>query len=176
MTTLLGISGSLRKGSFNTALIHEAARLFAPDQFTLADIRFPLYDGDLEDSDGIPDIVVALHEQIKEADAVIVSTPEYNSNISGVLKNALDWLSRSKPHPWAGKPVAILSAAAGRSGGARTQFSLRNCMTPFNPHILQGPEVMIAAAGKAFDDDGRLINEFSTKSLTKLMDALRAEI
>ena len=176
MTTLLGISGSLRKGSFNTALIHEAARLFAPDQFTLADIRFPLYDGDLEDSDGIPDIVVALHEQIKAADAVIISTPEYNSNISGVLKNALDWLSRSKPHPWAGKPVAILSAAAGRSGGARTQFSLRNCMTPFNPHILQGPEVMIAAAGKAFDDDGRLINEFSTKSLTKLMDALRAEI
>jgi chromate reductase len=176
MTKLLGISGSLRKGSFNTALIHEAARLFAPDQFTLADIRVPLYDGDLEDSDGIPDIVVALHEQIMAADAVIISTPEYNSNISGVLKNALDWLSRGKPNSWAGKPVAILSAAAGRSGGARTQFSLRNCMTPFNPHILQGPEVMIAAAGKAFDDDGRLVNEFSTKSLTKLMDALRAEI
>jgi len=64
MTTLLGISGSLRRGSFNTALIHEAARLFAPDQFTLADIRFPLYDGDLEDSDGIPDIVVALHNRL----------------------------------------------------------------------------------------------------------------
>lgn len=176
MTTLLGISGSLRKGSYNTILIHEAARLFAPDQFTLADIRFPLYDGDLEDSDGIPDVVTSLSEQIKTADAVIISTPEYNSNISGVLKNALDWLSRCKPHPWAGKPVAILSAAAGRSGGARTQFSLRNCMTPFNPRILQGPEVMIAGAGKAFDDDGRLVNEFSTKSLTKLMDALRAEI
>ncbi len=176
MTALLGISGSLRTGSLNTTLIHEAARLFAPDQFTLADIRFPLYDGDLEDSDGIPDIVTALHEQIIAADAVIISTPEYNSNISGVLKNALDWLSRSKPHPWAGKPVAILSAAAGRSGGARTQFSLRNCMTPFNPNILQGPEVMIAAAAKAFDNDGRLVNEFSTKSLTKLMDALRAEI
>ena len=156
MTTLLGISGSLRTGSFNTALINEAARLFAPDTFILADIRFPLYDGDLEDSDGIPDIVTALHEQIMAADAVIISTPEYNSNISGVLKNALDWLSRSKPHPWAGKPVAILSAAAGRSGGARTQFSLRNCMTPFNPHILQGPEIMIAAAGKAFDNDGQI--------------------
>lgn len=106
---------------------------------------------------------------------MIISTPEYNSNISGVLKNALDWLSRSNPHPWAGKPVAIMSAAARRSGGARAQFSLRNCMTPFNPRILQGPEVMIAAAGKAFDEDGRLINEFSIKSLTKLMDALRAE-
>ena len=175
MTTLLGISGALRKDSRNTALIHEAARLFAPDEFILADIRFPLYDGDLEDSDGMPEIVQALHEQIVAADAVIISTPEYNSNISGVLKNALDWLSRSNPHPWAGKPVAIMSAAARRSGGARAQFSLRNCMTPFNPRILQGPEVMIAAAGKAFDDDGRLINEFSIKSLTKLMDALRVE-
>lgn len=69
MTTLLGISGALRKNSRNTALIHEAARLFAPDEFILADIRFPLYDGDLEDSDGIPEIVQALHEQIVPADA-----------------------------------------------------------------------------------------------------------
>jgi len=176
MTKLLGISGSLRAGSRNTALLHEAARLFAPDEFTLGDIRLPLYDGDLEDADGMPEAVQTLHAQIAAADAVIISTPEYNSNISGVLKNALDWLSRAKPHPWAGKPVAILSAAAGRSGGARTQFSLRNCMTRFNPRILQGPEIMIAAAGKAFDEDGRLLNEFSIKSLTKLMDALRAEI
>lgn len=175
MTTLLGISGALRKDSRNTALIHEAARLFAPDEFILADIRFPLYDGDLEDSDGMPEIVQVLHEQILAADAVIISTPEYNSNISGVLKNALDWISRNYPFPWEGKPVAIMSAAARRAGGARAQFSLRNCMTPFNPRILQGPEVMIAAAGKAFDDDGRLINEFSIKSLTKLMDALRVE-
>ena len=175
MTTLLGISGALRKDSRNTALIHEAARLFAPDEFILADIRFPLYDGDLEDSDGMPEIVHALHEQIVAADAVIISTPEYNSNVSGVLKNALDWLSRNYPFPWEGKPVAIMSAAARRAGGARAQFSLRHCMTPFNPRILQGPEVMIAAAGKAFDDDGRLINEFSIKSLTKLMDALRVE-
>lgn len=176
MTKLLGISGSLRKGSRNTALLYEAARLFAPDEFTLGDIRLPLYDGDLEDADGIPEAVQTLHAQIVAADAVIISTPEYNSNISGVLKNALDWLSRAKPHPWTGKPVAILSAAAGRSGGARTQFSLRNCMTPFNPRILQGPEIMIAGAGKAFDADGRLLNEFSIKSLTTLMGALRAEI
>ncbi|OUS07640.1 NADPH-dependent FMN reductase [Rhodobacterales bacterium 52_120_T64] len=176
MTSLLGISGSLRKESRNTALLHEAARLFAPDAFTMADIRFPLYDGDVEDSDGIPQIVDVLREQIIKADAVIISTPEYNGNISGVLKNALDWLSRGKPKPWEGKPVAIMSAAAGRSGGARTQFSLRNCMTPFNPRILQGPEVMIAAAGSAFGDNGQLINEFSIKSLTRLMDALRSEI
>ena len=176
MTTLLGISGALRTNSHNTALIHEAARIFAPDKFIMADLRFPLYDGDLEDADGVPEAVQTLHAQIKAADAVIISTPEYNKNLSGVLKNALDWLSRVRPQPWTGKPVAIMSAADGRAGGERAQYSLRHCMTPFNPGILQGPEIMIAAAGKAFDEDGRLINEFSTKSLTKLMTALRAEV
>lgn len=176
MTKLLGISGALRKDSRNTALLAEAARVFAPTEYTLADLNLPLYDGDLEERDGVPAAVQTLHDQIAAADAVIISTPEYNSNISGVLKNALDWVSRIRPHPWAGKPVAILSAADGRAGGARAQFSLRHCMTPFNPRILQGPEVMIASAGKAFDENGQLINEFSQKSLKKLMDSLRAEI
>ena len=175
MTTLLGISGALRKDSRNTALVREAARLFAPDEFIMADLRFPLYDGDLEDTDGVPEAVQTLHAQIKAADAVVISTPEYNKNLSGVLKNALDWLSRVRPQPWTGKPVAIVSAASGRAGGERTQYSLRHCMTPFNPRILQGPEIMIAAADKAFDENEQLINEFSIKSLTKLMDALRAE-
>lgn len=175
MTTLLGISGALRENSNNTKLIREAARLYAPDKFIEADIRFPLYDGDLEDTAGVPAEIQKLHEQIANADAVVIATPEYNKNISGVLKNALDWLSRYKPQPWAAKPVAILSASSGRSGGERAQYSLRHCMTPFNPRILQGPEVLIAAAGSAFDDDGRLINEHSVKSLTKLMEALRAE-
>jgi len=176
MTKLLGISGALRKGSRNTALLQEAARLFGDAEFTLADLNLPLYDGDVEDTTGIPAAVQALHTQIAGADAVIISTPEYNSNITGVLKNALDWVSRVSPQPWAGKPVAILSAAAGRTGGARAQFSLRHCMTPFSPNILQGPEVMIASGTSAFDEDGRLTNEFSVKSLQRLMDALRAKI
>lgn len=175
MTKLLGISGALRKESHNTVLVNEAARLFAPDTFVMADLHFPLFDGDIEDADGIPAAVQKLHAQIKAADAVVISTPEYNKNLSGVLKNALDWLSRERPQPWTGKPVAIMSASSGRAGGERAQYSLRHCMTPFNPRILQGPEIMIAAAGKAFDENGRLVNEFSTKSLTKLMDALRAE-
>lgn len=175
MTKLLGISGALRKESRNTALLNEAARIFAPNEFVFADLRLPLYDGDLEDAEGVPEAVKTLHAQIKAADAVVISTPEYNKNLPGVLKNALDWLSRERPQPWTGKPVAIMSAASGRAGGERSQFSLRHCMTPFNPRILQGPEIMIAAADKAFDEDGRLINEFSIKSLTKLMDALRTE-
>ena len=172
---LLGISGSLRKGSTNTMLVREAARLFGPSDFTFGEIRMPLYDGDLEAASGIPEEALTLHAQIKTADAIIISTPEYNSNISGVLKNALDWVSREKPGPWEGKPVAILSAAAGRTGGARTQFSLRHCLTPFNPAILQGPEVMIAASHSAFDERGRLTDERSLDGLTRLMSDLRAK-
>ena len=176
MTTLLGISGALRAESTNTKLIREAARVFAPDTFVEADLRFPLYDGDLEDSEGIPAAVQLLADQIAESDAVVISGPEYNKSITGVLKNALDWVSRTEGNPWKDKPVAILSATAGRAGGERTQFALRLCMVPFRPRILQGPEVLIAGSRKAFDDDGRLKDENSVKLLSELMDALKAEI
>jgi len=176
MTKLLGISGSLRKASTNTQLLREAARLFGDAEFSLGDIRMPLYDGDLEESDGMPAEAQALHAQIIAADAVVISTPEYNSNISGALKNALDWISREKKPALDGKPVAVLSAAAGRSGGARTQFSLRHCLTPFNPRILQKPEVMIAASYAAFDENGHLKDEASVEVLTAQMAALKAMI
>lgn len=173
---LLGISGSLRQGSTNTLLVHEARRLFEPSEFIFADLRLPLYDADLEDQEGIPAPVQLLADQISGADGVIISTPEYNKNLSGVLKNALDWVSRTKGGPWRGKPVAIMSAADGRAGGDRAQFSLRHCMTPFRPRILQGPEVMIANSRSAFDEEGRLLNERSEKGLKTLMDELRDEI
>jgi len=92
-----------------------------------------------------------------------------------VLKNALDWVSMVRPAAWAGKPVAILSASSGITGGVRAQYSLRHCMTTFNPRILQAPEVMIGNASEAFDADGRLGNERTVKLLTKQMEALRAE-
>jgi chromate reductase len=173
---LLGISGSLRRASTNTKLVHEAARAFGPCTFTLGDIRLPLYDGDLEKEEGIPSAVQRLADQILAADAVVISTPEYNKNLPGVLKNALDWLSRTKPAPLAGKPVAIVSAAAGRAGGERSQFSLRHCLTPFQPRILQGPEVMIAASAEAFDADGRLKDQASFEFLGRLMAKLRDEM
>lgn len=173
--TLLGISGSLRAASSNTKLIHEAARAFGPCRFEVGNVRLPLYDGDLEDSDGIPREVSRLAEQIARADAVVISTPEYNKNLSGVLKNAIDWLSRVKPGPLIGKPVAIVSSAAGRAGGERAQFSLRHCLVPLHPRILTGPEVTIAGAGKAFGEDGRLVDPKSFEFLGQLMAALRAE-
>jgi chromate reductase, NAD(P)H dehydrogenase (quinone) len=174
--TLLGICGALRAGSTNRMLLNEAVRLFAPQAYSEANLRLPLYDGDLEDQSGIPTEVQTLADQIRAADAVIIATPEYNKALPGVLKNALDWVSRVPGGAWAGKPVAIVSAAAGRAGGERSQYSLRHCMTPFRPRILQGPEVMIAQSGKAFDASGHLIDAKSQEVLAALMEALRAEV
>jgi len=157
-------------------LLKEALRVYAPGQAVIADLRLPLYDGDLEANEGLPAGVLLLAQQMRQADAIIISTPEYNKALPGVLKNALDWVSRVPGMTWQGKAVAIMSAAAGRAGGERSQFSLRHCLTGFNPHILQGPELMVAQSATAFDDDGRLSNERSLKSLEALMQALRAQV
>ncbi|WP_434289436.1 NADPH-dependent FMN reductase [Celeribacter sp. SCSIO 80788] len=172
MLKLLGISGALRAASTNTKLMHEAVRLFGPCEFTAANLRLPLYDADLE-AEGMPPEVMTLAAQIRDADAVIISTPEYNKMIPGLLKNALDWISRTGLSPWDGKPLAIMSAAAGRAGGERSQYSLRWAMTPFNAQILQAPEVLVADSSHAFDAQGRLINERTEAGLEKLMTKLR---
>lgn len=173
---LLGISGALRAKSTNSMLLREAARLFGEHTYTQADINLPLYDGDDEEATGVPKAVQTLAEQIAAADAVIISTPEYNKGPSGALKNALDWVSRTDVTPWAGKPVAVMSAAAGRAGGERAQMVLRGFMVPFRPHILQGPEIHLAASYEAFDENGHLMGEMYIKDLTALMTALRAVI
>ncbi len=174
--TLLGISGSLRKSATNRRLIAEAARLFDPATFTIADLNLPLYDGDTEESAGIPQTVQRLADQIADADAVVISTPEYNSALSGVLKNALDWVSRTNGKPWQHKPVALMSAAAGRAGGARALSSLRLCMAPFQPRIVPGPEILLAASGNAFGENGQLTNDRTVNGLQDLMDNLKREI
>ena len=171
---LLGISGALRQGSTNTLLIREAGRHWGGD-FEEADIRFPLYDNDLEDQEGLPDVVQAVVDQIARADAVVVATPEYNQSFSGVLKNALDWISRSKDKPWVDKPVALMSAAAGRAGGARANYALRLAMTPFRPRLLP-QDVLIAGARAEFDAQGRLTSERYDAQVTDIVAALRAEV
>ena len=173
---LVGISGSLRKGATNTMLLAEAARLFGDCTYTQADINFPLYDGDEEEASGVPAAVTAAANLIAQADAVIISTPEYNKGPSGVLKNALDWISRAEGAPWNGKPLAVMSAAAGRAGGERAQMVLRGFMVPFRPVILQGPEIHLAGRGTAFADNGHLTGEIYVKELTALMQSLRALI
>ncbi len=174
--TLLGLSGSLRQNATNRKLLREAARLFDPASFVEADLNLPLYDGDLEEGEGIPAMVQALRDQIAQADAVIISTPEYNKGPSGVLKNALDWVSRTEGNPWADKPVAVMSAAAGRAGGERAQMILRAYMVPFQPMILQGPEIHLANSSNEFDEQGRLVSSRYEKSLGTLMQKLRGLI
>lgn len=169
---LVGFCGALRAESSNRRLMFEAARLYG-GEFLEADIRFPLYDNDLEDRDGVPASVRLLSEQIAGAEAVIIAAPEYNQSFSGVLKNALDWISRTEGAPWRDKPVALMSSAAGRAGGARAQYALRLAMNPFRPRLLTGPEVLVADGRNQFDADGRLTNEKNLKSLTELMDGLR---
>ncbi|MCF8487505.1 MAG: NAD(P)H-dependent oxidoreductase [Rhodobacteraceae bacterium] len=169
---LLGICGALRVASTNRLALQEARRLFGPASWAEADLRLPLYDGDLE-ADGIPAPVQTLADQIGRADAIVIATPEYNKNLPGVLKNALDWSSRVKGAVWAGKPVAILSAAAGRAGGERSQYSLRHCLTPLRPDVLPGPEMLIANSSEAFDESGHLKDPMAIKILTDLMQALR---
>ena len=176
MTTLLGISGALRAGSTNTMLIRNAAAAFDAATFIEADLRLPLYDGDLETNEGIPAAVQTLSDQIKSADAVIIATPEYNKGIPGVLKNALDWVSRTEGAPWAGKPVAIMSAAAGRAGGERAQTNLVSALVPFRPNLILGPEVLVGASHQSFDAAGALTNEINHKALTELMTRLKAAI
>lgn len=174
--TLLGLSGSLRRNATNRLLLREAVRLFGPCTYVEADLALPLYNGDDEARDGRPEAVEQLVAQIGAADAVLISTPEYNGGISGVLKNALDWISRSPNKVWEQKPVAVMSAADGRSGGARAQTMLRTCLVPFRPRLALAPEVMLAGSGKQFDDKGRLVSDQYQASLERLMNSLRNEI
>jgi chromate reductase, NAD(P)H dehydrogenase (quinone) len=173
--SLLGIAGALRAGSTNRLLLAEARAAFRPASYQEGDLRLPLFDEDVESAEGIPPEVQRLADRIAGADAIVICTPEYNKALPGVLKNALDWVSRTDGAPFLGKPVAILSASEGRAGGERAQFSLRLCLTPFQPRLLSGPEVMIAHSRKAFDAEGRLSNPVSARLVSELMGLLRTE-
>ena len=173
---LLGLSGSLRQGATNRKLLREAARLFGECTYTEADLKLPLYDGDDEDATGIPASVTALADQIAAADGILISTPEYNSGPSGVIKNALDWVSRVHENPWQGKPVAVMSAAAGRTGGMCAGITLRTFLMPFQPRVVPGPPVMLAASFEGFDENGHLISEVYTKNLQTLMNNLATDM
>lgn len=173
---ILGICGALRKGSTNLLLLNQARAAFPDADWLEADLRLPLYDGDLEAAEGAPAGVTKLHGQIGQADAIIIACPEYNKAPPGGLKNALDWVSRDKVNPWKDKPVAIISAAGGRGGGDRAQFALRLMLTPFQPRILAGPEVQVADSGNAFDENGVLKDPRYQKALDGLMAGLKLEI
>jgi chromate reductase len=171
---VLGISGSLRRGSLNTAAL-EAARELAPDGMTVEIARIgdlPLYDDDLR-KDGYPEPVERLRAQIAAADAVIFATPEYNYSISGVLKNAIDWASRPPSQPFDGKPVAIMGVTGGLIGTARAQYHLRQILVYLNAHPINKPEVMIGQSAQRFDEAGRLTDEKTRAHVAAMLVSLR---
>src|ERR1700761_2796207 len=158
--SVLGICGSLRKASFNMAALKTAIELKPPGmEVTIADIsQIPLYNEDVR-AEGFPPPVDTLRQQIKTADALLFACPEYNYAMSGVLKNAIDWASRPPDQPFAGKPCAIIGAAAGMAGSAGAQYDLRRSIVFLDMHPLNKPEVLIGQAQTKFDEQGNLNDE-----------------
>jgi chromate reductase len=170
---VLGLSGSLRKGSFNTALLRAAIEL-APagmsiEEHSLADI--PMYDEDVRQA-GYPAPVLALRQAVAAADALLFVTPEYNYSIPGMLKNAIDWVSRPPEPPFAGKPAAIMSTSGGILGGARAQYHLRQIFVFIDVHALNKPEVIVPHAQDKFDAELRLTDDPTRKAIAAQLEAL----
>lgn len=172
---VLGISGSLRSGSYNSMALRAAQQL-APAGMTIeiADIsQIPMYNDDVRAA-GFPDAVLQLKQAVRAADAVLLVTPEYNFSIPGVLKNTLDWLSRPPEPPFDGKPVAIMGAATGPLGTARVQYHLRQVLVFMNTFTVNKPEVFINLAATKFDAQGELTDEPTRKFIGELLLSLQA--
>jgi chromate reductase, NAD(P)H dehydrogenase (quinone) len=170
---ILGICGSLRQASYNKAALHVATEVL-PADMTIETCEigdFPLYNTDVQ-TKGWPAPVERVAAQVKAADGLLFVTPEYNFGISGVLKNAIDWLSRLSPQPFDDKPVAIMGAAAGALGTGRAQYDLRRTCVFLNMHPLNKPEVFIGAAHTKFDASGKLTDEPTREFIKQLMVAL----
>ncbi len=177
---VLGISGSLRKGSFNSALLRAAIEIAEAEKlplvFETADIQeIPVYNEDLRTSAGaFPPPVQAFREAIGRADAVLFVTPEYNYSITGVLKNAIDWASRAPAQPFAGKPYAVMGASGGMSGTMRAQYHLRQIAVFLDLHALNTPEVFVRNAKDMFDADLKLTDAATRKVVAQQLAALVA--
>ena len=173
---ILGISGSLRRGSHNTSLLGAAAGLL-PDEveFELWDglKEVPPYDED-DDTEEAPGAVAALREAIAGADAVLFATPEYNSSVPGQLKNAIDWVSRPlATNPLRNKPVAVVGASTGAFGAVWSQAELRKVLAATGARVVEG-EVAVGHAPTRFDKDGRLVDENLLEQLEEVVAVLVA--
>ena len=167
---ILGIAGSLRRGSYNQAALH-AAKLLVPENSEIDLIQLdgiPMFDED--DEKRPPSSVLELKKRIRRADAVLIVTPEYNYSIPGVLKNAIDWASRPyRDSVWSGKSAAIMGASLGAIGTARAQYHLRQILVALNLFTLNQPEVVIANAAHRFDENGNLIHEPTKQLIRELL-------
>jgi chromate reductase len=176
MSTLrfAGLSGSLRKGSYNTALLR-AAQSLVPEEVTFETVeigRLPLFNADIDDPEQLHRIG-DFRESLRRADAFVIASPEYNYSIPGVLKNAIDWASRGKDSPLQNKPVAIMGASPGMLGTARMQMHLRQVFLFNNMVPVNKPEVFVNQAQTKFNADGLLSDEKTIDAIRRQMIALK---
>ena len=170
---ILGIAGSLRKGSYNRSMLREALFLL-PDnvEMEIFDMEgIPPLNQDLVDDP--PERIKDLKFKVRSADAILISTPEYNFSVPGVLKNMIDWVSRANgENSWQGKPVAIMSASTGLIGGERAQLHLRQSFVYLDMHAVNRPEVIVSLAAQKFDENGNLTDEHAKQKIRELLVAL----
>lgn len=176
--TVLGVSGSLRRLSFNRGLLEAAEEVLPPDmRLELFDLSsLPLYNQDLE-VQGPPAAAKAWTEAVRSADGLLLATPEYNYSTSAAIKNAIEWASR--PHrgsPLEGKPVALMGATPGRSGTVRAQVQLRQMLSEPGAIVVTTPEVLVGGARHKFDESRKLIDRETMDAIRRLLAALRETI
>jgi chromate reductase len=172
--TVLGISGSLRAGSFNTALLRAAQEL-APasmgiETFDIAPI--PHYNDDVRAA-GYPEPVAAFRDRVRAADAVLIVSPEYNRSVPGVLKNAIDWASRAPDQPFNDKPMAFMGASRGVLGTIMSNHHLRQIFVYLNAAMVNGPEVLVGQSPMKFDESGRLTDEPTRRFVAEHLERLK---
>jgi len=174
MKQILGISGSLRKGSYNTSLLRTASEL-VPDGISIQifDLSpLPLYNDDLA-KDNLPSAVNDFRNSIKRSGGILIASPEYNYSITGVLKNALDWASTDTlENLLTGKPIAIMGASRSVFGTARGQLHLRQVLIAADAKVVQRPEIYIRRAQTVFDEQGNLSNDYAREKTQSLLSAL----
>jgi chromate reductase len=173
--SILGIAGSLRRGSFNAATLRVAQEL-APARVTIESFDIapiPLYNEDVFQQ-GFPAPVEDLRARIKAADGLLIVTPEYNYSIPGVLKNAIDWASRPPDQPFDGKPIGLMGASPGTHGTSRAQYHLRQCFVFLNGLVMNRPEVMIPVAQGKFDANGALTDQTTRDFIAAHLAAFEA--
>lgn len=172
---IVALCGSLRQHSYNSMLMHTALQALGPavqhEVLPWADV--PPFNADVLDAQGQPPSVQRLRERIRAADGVLLVTPEYNYALPGMLKNTLDWISRGADQPFAGKPVALLSATTGPLGGARVQNEARRVMLFLNALVLQKPEIYVGMAASKFDAEGRCTDEVTRGFVAAQMEAFQ---